>query len=936
MGRHLLADEPVFAEAIAELEPLFVEHVGFSLQQVLAEGQPVSGDARVQPVIMGLQLALTKLWRSYGVTPDAVIGHSMGEVSAAVVAGSLTVAEGLRLIAIRSQLMSQLAGQGAVALLELDAEATAALIADYPQVSLAVYSSPRQTVIAGPPADVDALIAAVTAQDRFARRVNMEVASHNALMDPILPELRSALADLAPKHPTIPFISTVIDGATVLCADYWVANVRQPVRFSQAVTAAGENHATFIEISAHPNMAHAITETLGETHHHSVATLSRDADDTVTFHTNLNTTQHPHTPHPPEPAPVLPATPWHHTSHWITPNPTNKREPVVRIADLPQADGGAIPAELDYELTWPVRRLPSAETMAHGSWLVVADANLGAEVQRAVGGDSRVTVLTPGEIDLAAAVAEVDNVMYAPDVPANTLDAREGYRLFNAARRLTAALGTMTAPPKLFMLTRNAQPLSEGDRANPAHAVLWGLGRTLALEHPEIWGAVVDVDESVPAERAARYVLTEANNGDGEDQVVYHAGVRHVPRLVRRNTPSTAPAEIDKDSCHLVVGATGNIGPYLIQQLADMGAATIVAVSRQPGSRLEELSRTLSAKGTSLITVAADAADESSMAPLFERFGTDLPPLGGIYLAAFGGGPVTLADMTDDDVNVMFRPKLDALSVLHRLSVRQPVRQFVLFSSISGLLGSRWLAHYAATTTFLDTFAYARRAAGLSASTVNWGFWKSLADNQSEEYRQVTIDSGLDPMQDEAAIQALSSVMAPEAPIRFTVVAADWSRLGTAYRTRASLRMIDELVTIDESGDEAGDGDEWAGLEGIGDLDPIEAERIITDRLLSRLAAIMGYTDASALRPAQPLIELGMDSLMAVRIRNTTQQDFGVEPPVALLLDGASLNDIAANVMSLLGLVRQDSTVDAVRNKANQRAAARQGASLRRQRGLRT
>src|SRR5258708_26784675 len=292
--------------------------------------------------------------------------------------------------------------------------------------------------------------------------------------------------------------------------------------------------------------------------------------------------------------------------------------------------------------------------------------------------------------------------------------------------------------------------------------------------------------------------------------------------------------------------------------------------------------------------------------------------------------------MTDDDVNVMFRPKLDALSVLHRLSVRQPVRQFVLFSSISGLLGSRWLAHYAATTTFLDTFAYARRAAGLSASTVNWGFWKSLADNQSEDFRQVTIDSGLDPMQDEVAIQALSSVMAPEAPIRFTVVAADWSRLGTAYRTRASLRMIDELVTIDGSDDGVADGDEWAALEQIGDLDPIEAEGIITDRLLSRLAAIMGYTDPSALGPDQPLIELGMDSLMAVRIRNATQQDFGVEPPVALLLDGASLNDIAANVMSQLGLARQDITVDAVRNKANQRAAARQGASMRRQRGLRT
>ena len=103
----------------------FVEQVGFSLHDVIAGGEPVSGIARVQPVLMGMQLALTELWRSYGVQPDAVIGHSMGEVTAAVVAGALTAAEGLRVIATRSRLMSRLSGQGAVALLELDAEATA-------------------------------------------------------------------------------------------------------------------------------------------------------------------------------------------------------------------------------------------------------------------------------------------------------------------------------------------------------------------------------------------------------------------------------------------------------------------------------------------------------------------------------------------------------------------------------------------------------------------------------------------------------------------------------------------------------------------------------------------------------------------------------------------------------------------------------------------
>ena len=102
--------------------------------------------------------------------------------------------------------------------------------------------------------------------------------------------------------------------------------------------------------------------------------------------------------------------------------------------------------------------------------------------------------------------------------------------------------------------------------------MLWGLGRTLALEHPEIWGAIIDVDESVPAQLAARYVLAEVQGGDGEDQVVYRAGVRRVPRLQGGNPPSALAVALDKDSSHLVIGATGNIGPHLIQQLADMGA----------------------------------------------------------------------------------------------------------------------------------------------------------------------------------------------------------------------------------------------------------------------------------------------------------------------------------------------------------------------------
>jgi acyl transferase domain-containing protein/acyl carrier protein len=324
MGRELLADEPAFAAAVADLEPDFLEQTGFSLQDVLAGGQLVTGIDRIQPVLVGLQLALTALWRSYGVEPDVVIGHSMGEVTAAVVAGALTPAEGLRVIATRSRLMAQLSGQGAMALLELDAAGTEALLATYPHVTVAVYASPRQTVIAGPPEQIHALIAVVEQMGRLARSIDVDVASHHPIIEPILPELRVALADLATAEPAIPVISTthdLTDCTPRFDADHWVANLRNPVRFSQAIATAGQNHATFIEISPHPLLTYAITDTLAGTHHHSLGTLQRDTDDTQTVHTNINaahTTRPPQTPHLPEPHPLIPASPWHHTHHWIS------------------------------------------------------------------------------------------------------------------------------------------------------------------------------------------------------------------------------------------------------------------------------------------------------------------------------------------------------------------------------------------------------------------------------------------------------------------------------------------------------------------------------------------------------------------------------------------------------------------------------------------
>ena len=256
-----------------------------------------------------------------------MIGHSMGEVTAAVVAGALSPADGLAVIATRSRLMSRLAGQGAMALLELDPEATAALIADYPDVTLAVYASPRQTVIAGPPA-------AGRCRDRGGGRPGPVGAAHrgrcglppSASIDPILPELRSGAGgfDTADRRPSrsLPPPTTTPPAAQPLSMP--------SIGWPTCATRCGSARPSPPPAPSTPPSSRSARTRCSPTpsptpwptvHHHSIGTLQRDTHDTLTFHTNLNathTTQPPHTEHPPEPHPLLPTTPWHHTHHWVS------------------------------------------------------------------------------------------------------------------------------------------------------------------------------------------------------------------------------------------------------------------------------------------------------------------------------------------------------------------------------------------------------------------------------------------------------------------------------------------------------------------------------------------------------------------------------------------------------------------------------------------
>jgi polyketide synthase 5 len=267
MGAELLASEPVFAATVAEAEPLIARESGFSVTEAISTPQTVTGIDRIQPTLFTMQVALAATMKSYGVRPGAVVGHSLGEAAAAVVAGALSLEDGARVICRRSRLMSTIAGGGAMASVELPAQQVLSelMARGVNDVVVAVVASPQSTVIGGATQSVRDLVAAWEERDVMAREVAVDVASHSPQVDPILDELADVLAELSPMTPEVPYYSaTLFDprDRPVCDAGYWADNLRHTVRFAAAVQAALEDgYRVFAELAPHPLLTRAVEQT---------------------------------------------------------------------------------------------------------------------------------------------------------------------------------------------------------------------------------------------------------------------------------------------------------------------------------------------------------------------------------------------------------------------------------------------------------------------------------------------------------------------------------------------------------------------------------------------------------------------------------------------------------------------------------------------------
>lgn len=335
MGRQLMQQERAFHDAIRACDEVIRDEAGWSLIDLLTgpDDAWLGRIDMIQPALFAVQVSLATLWRSWGVEPDAVIGHSMGEVAASHIAGGLSLRDAARIICRRSKLLRRVSGQGAMALVELSSDgASEELRGREDAISIAVSNSPRSTVLSGDPDALEAVLSALEARGVFCRRIKVDVASHSPQMDPLRPDLLAALQELSPRECQIPMYSTVHGEpmrGTALDADYWVSNLREPVLFSRSVERAlDDRHELFVEISPHPILLPAIQERLlsGDTGGAALPSLRRNEDERHSLLESLCALYSHGYPvawerfHPRGGRCVrLPQYPWNGASYWIAP-----------------------------------------------------------------------------------------------------------------------------------------------------------------------------------------------------------------------------------------------------------------------------------------------------------------------------------------------------------------------------------------------------------------------------------------------------------------------------------------------------------------------------------------------------------------------------------------------------------------------------------------
>jgi malonyl CoA-acyl carrier protein transacylase/short-subunit dehydrogenase/acyl carrier protein len=893
MGRELAEVSPVFTGRLAECAEALRPYVDWELDDVLAGRHGFEAADVVQPALWAVMVSLAAVWQAAGVAPDAVLGHSQGEIAAAAVAGILSLEDAAKVVALRSRTLTALAGRGGMLSIAEPVEAVRRRIASFGErLSVAAVNGPTATVVSG---DADALreLADSCSESVRTRMIPVDYASHSAQVESLREEILSVLDGITPGEARIPMVSALTGewlNGPELDPEYWYASLRETVEFDRAVQVLGEaGHGVFVEASPHPVVLQAITEGLEERSPVVVGTLRRDDGGAKRLLASFA-----------EAYVRGAAVDWAAVlgAGSIVDLPTYafQRRRFWPEVPVPKRAKASVD-DWRYRITWQ----PAAEDgvpALSGTWLLVGDGPEAPVVSEALSAHGAEVVRTTleqldhvsvtgvaGVVSLLALDESADAEF--PWVPRGSAD----------TLALVQALGQAGITAPLWVLTRGAVQAGAGEvTTSPVQAQVWGLGRAIGLELPGRWGGLIDLPPVFDKGTGARLAAVLADGR--EDQVALRESGTLLRRLVRAEARRAEPQAWSPKGTVLLTGGTGSIGVCIGPWLAERHASRVVLTSRSGPSApdVAELAAEVASAGTDVEVVSCDLGVRDQVTNLVSWVETSGPGLSTVLHSANTPFLARVEDTSREGLAAALGAKAAGAVHLDQATAGlEGLEEFVMFSSISATWGSNDHGAYAAGNSFLDALAEDRRARGLPGTSIAWGVWNTrdwdaVDAVMDQAPGRVTphrlLRQGMNFLDTDRALTALGEVLADDETF-IAVADVEWEKFAPVFCAARPRPLLDTIPEAQEeeqapAGREDGRGEFAKKLAGLPDA---ERRRTVIELVRSHAAAVLGYESVAEVPDERAFRELGFDSLTAVELRNRLGTVVGATLPAALVFD---------------------------------------------------
>jgi acyl transferase domain-containing protein len=941
MARQLYETSRTFRASLDRSAEILGPRLELPLLDVLFRGAGAPGliddTAFAQPALVAIEVALAELWRSMGVVPNAVLGHSVGEYAAAHVAGALSLEDALTLVAERGRLMSALPRNGAMwALTVPEADVVDVLKEEGGEVAIAGINGPADTVISGDADAVERIARHFEARGCAARRLTVSHAFHSPLMEPILDAFERAAGAVSVLPPQVPLVSNltgrVADHALLAQPAYWRRHVREAVRFHDGIRHLAElDIGTFVELGPKPVLSGMAARCLPGGTQRFLPSLRQGQDDWRILlesagelwvdgarvdlrgiDADFDRTRV-----------AIPTYPFQRESYWY------RRNAPARQAPEPQ---------LFYERRW-VPKARQAE-LGRGRWLVLLDENWhgadlalelaarGAEVLTAAPApgwartDAHSFALDMSSKDqwdrLLADTGPLDGVVHLlamdsrwPTVAsaAELLTSARGI-LESAFRLAQAGQDVRGTRPRLYFVTRGAHAAGGGP-VDPLQTALWGYCTSLRLEDAAGWGGILDL---APDLTSLAPLAEELLGRDGEDMVALGTDGRRVLRLTPVSPTPTRQLAFPADATWLITGGLGALGLVTAKMLAGLGVRRFVLAGRSaPGETAARAIEELRAGGAQVVLSLGDIAREEDAARAIAAAGSALQ---GIVHGAGILDPIGLRAESWEHLERVMAAKVAGGFHLDRLSRQWAphLEHFIMLSSAASTLGSSGDSAYAAANAWLDGLAHARRVEGLPAQTTCSSLWSGGGMGEHPAIERRFREVGVTPISMERGVAALQQVIASNR-VEVTIADVDWRTYIDALRI--STPLLADLVDMSSYGPAAdatrADVVELSAL----DLEQLRAAagperaRLLQTWLTDTVARLLRCRPADV-EPDRSLSTMGLDSIVGLELKAAIDAQLNVSLPVVTILDGPSVLSLAELLLQELETARSTDSEPAV------------------------